>query len=254
MKNCLITGSGRSGTSMAAGTLAQAGYFMGEDLYPGRGSNPKGFFEAPEINNINELLIERIIPARPPVLGRWFFRDRPVYGQRWLARVPPGTEIQSTPDIVERIKDVTGKKPFCFKDPRFCYTLPVWRPFLKDTVFLCVFRHPADTAKSILKECSDMEYLRNLSISFERAVEVWTLMYRHVLEIHRHEGSWMFMHFNQVLSEEGMKRMEDFTGAAVDRGFPDHSLRRSVSDEPVMSEARKVYETLCELAGYGPRS
>jgi len=44
MKNCIILGSGRSGTSMVAGTLAKSGYFMGDNLYPARESNPKGFF------------------------------------------------------------------------------------------------------------------------------------------------------------------------------------------------------------------
>ncbi|NIM13858.1 MAG: sulfotransferase family protein, partial [Candidatus Aminicenantes bacterium] len=54
MKNCLILGSGRSGTSMIAGILHKAGYFMGDNLYPPRSANPKGFFENWEINEINE--------------------------------------------------------------------------------------------------------------------------------------------------------------------------------------------------------
>ena len=50
VKNCLILGSGRSGTSMIAGILHKAGYFMGDNLYPPRSANPKGFFENWEIN------------------------------------------------------------------------------------------------------------------------------------------------------------------------------------------------------------
>jgi hypothetical protein len=44
-RNCLILGSGRSGTSLAAGILAQAGYFMGDELWPVNIGNPKGQFE-----------------------------------------------------------------------------------------------------------------------------------------------------------------------------------------------------------------
>jgi hypothetical protein len=235
---------------MAAGTLAKAGYFMGDRLYPPRHSNPKGFFEDPEINGINEELIARVIPKRPRILGKWFFRDRPVYGQRWLARVPLDTKIEPSPKIIERIKRATEREPFCFKDPRFCYTLPVWRPYLKDTVFLCVFRHPAVTAKSIIKECNDMKYLQSLSINFAQALEVWTLMYRHILEFHMHEGDWLFVHYNQILEGEGLDHIERFTGAKVDRTFPEASLRRTECNIDVPPDTLKVYKELCALAEY----
>lgn len=41
MRICIILGSGRSGTSMLAGSLAAAGYFMGEHLYPGAAEKPQ---------------------------------------------------------------------------------------------------------------------------------------------------------------------------------------------------------------------
>jgi len=250
MRNVIISGSGRSGTSMVAGSLAKAGYFMGDHLYPGRESNPKGFFEDPEINGINEALLAQIVPQRPRCFGKWVFRSRPLQGQRWLARVPVDKKIASSPAIIERIQRVTNKEPYCFKDPRFSYTLPAWRPFLKKTVFVCVFRDPASTALSILKECKDASYLHSLSITFDQAVEVWNLMYRHILEVHRHEGEWLFLHYNQVLSGEGIERLETFVDARVDYSFPDATLRRSFSDNPVSEEHRKVYQQLCKLAEY----
>src|ERR1043165_10164717 len=91
MKNCLILGSGRSGTSMAAGSLAKAGYFMGENLIAARKSNPKGFFEDVEVNMINEELLGYVVPARKHLLGIEFFPSRPVEGQRWLSCVPVET-------------------------------------------------------------------------------------------------------------------------------------------------------------------
>jgi len=248
--NVIISGSGRSGTSMLAGVLAKAGYFMGDYLYPARESNPKGFYEDPEINGINEVLVAQVVPQRPRLLGKWFFRSRPLEGQRWLARVPVGTRIPSLPIISERIQKATQREPFCFKDPRFSYTLPVCRLFLKNTVFVCVFRDPASTALSILKECRDAEYLHSLSVSFQQTLEVWNLMYRHILDVHRHEGAWLFLHYNQVLSGEGLERLEDFVDAPVDRSFPDPSLNRSFSDDPVPEEVARVYQHLCEIAEY----
>jgi Uncharacterized protein conserved in bacteria len=78
MRNCLILGSGRSGTSMVAGTLASAGYFIGDNLYPRLASNPKGFFEDPEINAINEDLLARILP-KP-------FFDNTCGCRRWMPK------------------------------------------------------------------------------------------------------------------------------------------------------------------------
>jgi hypothetical protein len=250
MHNVIISGCGRSGTSMLAGTLAKSGFFMGDHLYPGEESNPKGFFEDPEINGINEALLAQVVPKRPQFLGKWVFRHRPLQGQRWLARVPLGKKIPSLATIIKRIQTVTQREPYCFKDPRFSYTLPVWRPFLEDAVFVCVFRDPASTALSILKECQDAQYLHSLSITHDQALEVWNLMYKHILDVHRHEGAWLFLHYNQVLSIEGLKRLETFVEAPVDYSFPDPSLRRSFSDDLVSEEHRKVYEQLCELAEY----
>jgi len=250
MRNCFILGSGRSGTSMVAGTLSKAGYFMGDNLYPGRQSNPKGFFEDQEINEINEALLAQVLPERPRLLGRWFFRDRPISGQRWLAHVPVGTSISCCHETARRMQGMTGREPYCFKDPRFSYTLPAWRPFLKNTVFVSVFRDPASTVLSILKECRDAAYLHNLSITFSQALQVWTLMYRHILEIHRHEGAWLFLHYNQVLSGKGLVRLDAFTDASLDRSFPEDPLRRSFSDSSVPEETWRVYQQLCELAEY----
>jgi hypothetical protein len=239
---------------MVAGTLASAGYFVGDSVYPARASNPKGFFEDKEFNSINEALLARSIPGRPRIrprrLRRRLFRSRPLYGQRWLARVPLGTPFSPTPDIARRMDRITRIKPYCFKDPRLCYTLPAWAPYVDDAVFICVFRDPATTAQSILTECGELPYLRSLAIDFDGALEVWTLMYRHVLEEHQHTGEWLFLHFNQVLTETGLARIEALTKARLDRTFPDATLQRSSSRRAVAEETSQIYARLMEMAGY----
>lgn len=81
-------------------------------------------------------------------------------------------------------------------------------------------------------------------------MEVWTLKYQHILKIHRREGEWLFLHYNQVFKKESLDRLEVFTDAYVDRSFPDISLRRFVSSHPGPNEAQKLYQQLCRLAGY----
>lgn len=231
---------------MVAGTLASAGYFMGDNLYPREASNPKGFFEDPEINALNEDILTRVTLGQVP----WICPDRLQQWQRWLARIPVSARISSTPEIDDRIESLSSREPFCFKDPRFSYTFPAWRPFLKNTVFVCVFRHPAATAASIIKECQTMDYLRGITIDFDRAFEVWQLIYRHVLERHVQDGEWLFIHYNQMLKGTGADRLAAFTQAPVDKNFVVPALNRSMADRPIPPQVQEVYDQLCGLADY----
>lgn len=250
MKNCIILGSGRSGTSMLAGTLAQSGYFMGDNLYPARESNPKGFFEDPFINGINEQILSKVRFGLKEwgkrLLSGRHFSD----GQRWLEIMPEGSKFCSSNFIDEQIVAAVSKAPFCYKDPRFSYTLPLWRKFLKEAVFICVFREPSLTAFSIVKECNDMEYLHSLPMSFEYALEVWYHVYINILKTHMQQGEWLFIHYDQVLSEDGISKIEAITDAIADKTFPDRNYKRTTSEVAVEQKYNVVYSRLCELAGY----
>ena len=237
IRDGLILGSGRSGTSMLAGTLSAAGYYIGDCLIEANEANPKGFFEDYEVNAINEELLTPLTP-------------RFEYGWRWLASVDVGTPIPSVSWLDDRMATLTSKSPFCFKDPRFCYTLPVWRPFLPDTVFLCIFREPARTANSIVTECRTAKYLSGFPMDFQRAIEVWTLMYRHILTVHRHIGDWLFLHYDQLVNGAVIHTLEELLGVNVTRTFADVQLKRSPCEGNVSPMALDVYRELCTLAHY----
>ncbi len=251
ISNCVVLGSGRSGTSMAVGVLAKAGYFMGDELYPGDDGNMKGYFEDVEINSINEDLLAKFYPEKPAgIIGDIFFRSRMTKCQRWLAEVPVGVNIRSTRAIEERIKKLTAREPFCFKDPRFCYTLPVWRRYLKNTVYLCVFRHPAVTASSILSISKRKRYLQSLNMSFERALRIWELMYAHILDVHSQEGEWIYAHYEQFLDGSVFEKLENVLCVSVDKGFPDSKLKHSLPKGDVSENALNIFKRLCDLSGY----
>lgn len=237
---------------MVAGLFGKAGYHMGEQPIAGSQANPKGFFEDREINSINEVLLAPVtqtehhgVPGEP--------EPHPVYGwQRWLAPVPVGTRVPCPSQVAKHIEARTAKTPFCFKDPRLCYTLPAWRPFLRDTTFVCVFREPEKTARSIVDFCDNDPYLCGLSLSVDlsKATEVWALMYRHVLEAHKNRGEWLFVHYDQVLDGSAIPRLERALEAEADRSFPDPDLKRSPGGESVNRAASEVYRRLCELAEF----
>src|SRR5262249_25751563 len=197
MRDCIVLGSGRSGTSMVAGALANAGYFMGDRLYPARDANPLGFFEDPEINAINEELLAPHVPADQGLAAP----------QRWLARL--GRTVDTAPEPLRpRLRALVVRQPIGFKDPRFCYTLPAWRDALGDARFVVVFRDPATTAASIVRECAVADYLAGIPMNAARALETWCAMYRQVLQQYRAtppgaRERWLFVHYEQMLAPDG---------------------------------------------------
>ena len=178
MQNCLVLGSGRSGTSMLGGILHEAGYYMGDNLYPGRHSNPKGFFENHEINTLNELILKKYPPFFKKLKNRLQCRSTiyaPGLSQYWLMSIEQSVKIQNcNKKIASRILNLGNKQPFAYKDPRFSYTFPVWLESLpKNSKLVVMFRSPAVTATSILKECSSVGYLSNMEMSYEIALKTW---------------------------------------------------------------------------------
>ncbi|HZO81816.1 MAG TPA: sulfotransferase [Candidatus Binataceae bacterium] len=256
-RNCVILGSGRSGTSMAAGLLAQAGYFMGGELWPANEGNPKGQFEDREVNAINDSLIASSVCATARRgLRKLLLGETPPLGefQHWVAVLKPGAPIACNPEMRRRIAALTARQPFCFKDPRFSYTLGAWRACLGKALLLCVFRDPSVTAHSIVRECAAADYMKGVAMDASRALKVWEAMYRWILEVHRPQGGdWLFVHYDQLLDHSAYPRIEERLGVRLDRDFATAELNRSRPTVAVSRRVGQIYRHLCGLAGYEAR-
>lgn len=226
---------------MVTGSLARAGYTMGDALYKPRAANPKGFFEDPEINGINEALLATVVPASAG-LGE---------NQRWLAALPADVTVRASTDVEARIRRATRRAPFCYKDPRFSHTLPAWRPHLGDVGLVCVFRHPLTTVRSVLKEVHTAAYLQGVPFDEARAFALWASTYRAILHRHAQSGDWLFVHYDQMLQPEGVARLGRFLRVEADASFPDALLHRPPpEDGQVPAEVSALYAELCERAGH----
>ena len=258
MNNCLVMGFGRSGTSLMGGILNDAGYFLGENLYPPRDSNPKGFFENDFINGINEHILETYNITQ--LHNQIQFVDKPLspfkpgYGQRWLMYLP--TEIPVTKVIPQIGKEITiaiQHKNFAYKDPRFNYTLRAWLPFLdQKTIFICMFREPGITLSSVLKECNTADYLRDFYIDTDLAEKIWCLSYSHLLEAVKYIGlsRFHFIHYRQLLMGEALSYLSDALDTTLNGQFTDIILNRTSSSINVKTDTGTLYQRLCELAGF----
>lgn len=137
----VVTGMHRSGTSAAARVLMLAG------ASPGRGAlwgpdagNPTGHWENAELAGINEDLLRRLGGnwAGPPALRPgWEGMSR---GIRRLAARGRAALARAGED-----------RPWIFKDPRLCVTLPFWIRLRLAPAVIAVHRHPAEVAKSLAR-------------------------------------------------------------------------------------------------------
>lgn len=256
MKNIIILGSGRSGTSMLAGSLAKSGYNLGANAnYLGKNkANPKGFFEDYEVNTINEDIIKRSLPFTfNEKIRKTFFKTFTFYRARWLANIPLFYPIKSTVAINERIKNVIKNEPFCFKDPRFSYTLCIWDKFLnRNTRFIVIFREPDKTAISIVRECKENAALNSLKIDEKKAMNIWIAMYRYILKVYEKDNNkerWMFVHYNQIFDEQKILEIETFIEAKIDLSFPDSNISRTnIYNFKINVSCNQVYNQLIKLA------
>jgi hypothetical protein len=257
MKNCIILGFGRSGTSLMGGILFHSGYYLGDDLFPPRESNPLGFFETDMINGINEQILQRYdyqhLHNRSTDFEGIQSPYSPIYGQRWLSYIEPGTEIVNNQEsVANEIKAVTAKAGFAYKDPRFSYTLPVWLPYLPDTtVYICMFRQPGHVVESVIKDSKTADYLEKFIISAEEISQLWYHCYDRV--INRLAGvlkeRLLFVHYEQLLTGALLPKLEEQLGLSLDRRFIAPELNRSRISHEVPEKVDLLYADLCRRAG-----
>jgi len=256
MKNCLILGSARSGTSMLGGMLFNSGYFMGDNLYPPNETNPKGFFECDFINGINEHILIAYDDQKKH--DQSYFSNyknspfKPNYGQRWLAYFDHDTNVNNLNEEIEhKIRLALAEPVFAYKDPRLNFTIPIWNKFLNlETVFIVMFRNPIVTIQSVLDECKRSDYLKDFYIDKHLAETIWQNNYLSILKHVQEIGMdrFLFIEYEQLLKGEKTKVLNDFLDAKIIDNFPTSLLNRTKSNIEVSEETIGIFENLLKLS------
>lgn len=246
MRNLFILGSGRCGASSVAGTLAQAGYFLGEGLRLPRSGSPKGLFEARAVLELNE---ELLAPRLDPGLGLGA-------GQSWLGSPLRPSEAPSEAQI-RRMERLTQRSPFALKDPRLAFTWPAWRHAMESLGMelpgrICLFRDPRATAESLVQASAGAADLPKRTFGLAEAERLWIDVYRELLA-QAGDGA-LFLHADQILEPVGRRRLVKYAGAALSGDFADEALQRTGRWEESSVEARELYLELCGRAEFSPSS
>lgn len=251
MRNLLILGSGRSGTSMTAGLFRESGAYMGENSYAPRPANRFGFFEDAAINQLNDRILLCMLRRS---WRRLFWRIAPpIHRHRqalWLAAPRSVCAVDLAPELRESMRKHVSREPFCLKDPRFGLTLPTWRREIPDdTRFVVVFRDPDTTVDSMLRDAG--EYALPLPLTAAWAYKAWHRMYRRLLHDLSREGHWLFVRYEQIASGAALPALEAFTETELytSQIRPDVRRARPRADHsPLARRSRRLFERLIARA------
>jgi hypothetical protein len=236
-RSVVVLGAGRSGTSMVAGLLADAGLDPGGDLIPASPANPTGYFEDLGVNRLNDdLLAPCLADSRVRVPRRL----------GWLAALPDPGGIAPTPAQRARMRALLPEGPFCLKDPRLSYTLAAWRPVLPPgTAFACVFRDPARVVASVQRDARrDPAYYEGYDPTPEAVFATWECAYRAILDRHAVTGTWAFIDADDLVVHGDTGALSRLAGCEVAAGRIDAALRRSAPAERPPAAVRRLHDEL----------
>jgi hypothetical protein len=253
--NLVVVGTGRSGTSLTASLFRRHELFRGEDPLESTEHNPDGYYESRAVNDLNNQLLLgdhfiewtgwRIhqlkinVNGLAPALLKRLWLTAP----RWLPprRIPEWFLAQMRAQL---------REPFCLKDPRFAHTLRWWRQILpENTRCIAVFRPPAETVASIMKEASsELDVPREWLVRW--CFQYWWRTYVRILQHARREPArWMLVDYEALLTQTGLEELERFSGWTIDRSAIKPSLRRSAREIlPVPWSVGRLHRRLQRIA------
>jgi hypothetical protein len=247
-RSVLVIGAGRSGTSCLAGMFDPATHHHARDLYKPEVSNPKGFFEAGHINDLNESMLLMSAVAHLGSESAQALLQGFEPHQLWLARFPDAMPAAWNDTHRREIAKALAATPFCLKDPRMAVTAPAWLEQAPDALLLSIHRPPAVTAESILRECRVATYLLDFRISAKDAFAVWRQAYRRAVKLYRGGADVLFLRYDDLFDADRLARLEAHVRAPLRRQFAERSLNRTQSHMKVPEEIQALEALLDKLA------
>jgi hypothetical protein len=130
----IFTGMHRSGTSLIANVLSQAGINIGKKLIEADPRNPHGFFED---------------------VGFYEFHQQALYNRGKTPYVKQALDFKPTLAEMEQAKTLIRQRGnsslWGWKDPRTCLFLEFWHQLLPQARYLFVYRHPLEVLISFVR-------------------------------------------------------------------------------------------------------
>ena len=157
----LILGMHRSGTSCLAGTLQQAGVYLGEVSVHNK-YNKKGNRENSSTMELNEKILQynKASWDEPPKILEW---DK--------------SFEEEGKHIIEDFENECESSYWGFKDPRVLLTLPFWKKLLPEAIYIGTYRYPMNVARSLNDR-------KNSSIEINSGLSLWTAYNKNLIDFY----------------------------------------------------------------------
>lgn len=204
VKPVIILGMHRSGTSCLAGSLEQAGLYLGP-VNTKAPHNAKGNRENRDIMDLNDAVLSAAD-------GSW---DN-----------PPGSSVRWLADQIAARDELIATYPtdqvWGFKEPRTLFTLEGWLDALPNAQLVGTFRHPMAVARSL--NTRDR-------FSIEQGMDLWQAYNRRLLEVSRYREvsmvcfDWTQQHYLHALVDLATRL--GLTPPSSGFDFFDAALRRN---------------------------
>lgn len=233
----------RSGTSLLASVVREAGVDMGTSLMQGGPGNPRGHFEDLDFHGFHERFLERrgVSPFAVPA------------GPEGWSPDPTPAELQEARELAARR---SGKPIWGFKDPRASLFLDLWNGILERPFYVFVYRHPAEVALSLLRRGLELEVQNDPRV----AIQAWVAYNERLLAFRReHPDRCLLWHVAGATRslEASVETLEERLGVALSRAgvgalyHQDELIglqAREIDWAPLLPEAFGLYQRLEEAA------
>jgi hypothetical protein len=197
----IILGVDRSGTSLIAELVHRWGAYAGEasELAPGNEGNPQGYWEyMPMEDFLSDL-------SRSVGLSDW----HPSFPELMRQRSADPKHRERANELVARME--SAGRPWSWKEPYLCTTLPFWEGILKDPIYVIPVRNPHHSALSYEKFILTEKLHGKLHL-----VALFLLRWQHfmlsVLAHAERNPATLFIHYEETLRSpvEQCRRLADF--------------------------------------------
>jgi len=229
MRNCLIFGSGRCGTSALAGALAKSGVFTGLHPVGATSQMPQGYWEDHGVCCWNNDLLKQVCDFKGILVAPIPLEARE---KMPLARFP---------DLMA-VRRYFWFQPYAFKDPRFSFTYPAWKPFfVQPHVNIVLFRKPSDFVDSALRLRADHPVIAQERSALE---QMWLNTYEHVLA--NDDGTFCYIETDELIDGSILPFLETLLSYTIKRDFIQPKMAHITRGKMTANDLWPCYRELLE--------
>ncbi|MGD0038764.1 MAG: sulfotransferase [Bacteroidota bacterium] len=175
----IITGMHRSGTSLLANILQEAGVDLGTELLGPLPGNPRGHYEDLKFLHFMDEIVQR--------KGLGILLEE----ENQISTLQPN-EIEYARQLINKRHNVPI---WGWKDPRTCLYLDLWEKLLPEAKHIFIYRHPLEVATSLIRRGTDIQIL----LDPIRGIRSWILHNKFILKFYQgHKESCFLLHVSNL--------------------------------------------------------